>query len=75
MVPVGVALIGAGRWGLTVASALSKLENVDLRWICELEGERLARAAALYPRAAMTDRAAASAHPVPRGVRPGERGR
>jgi predicted dehydrogenase len=58
MVPVGVALIGAGRWGLTVASALSKLENVDLRWICELEGERLARAAALYPRAAMTERVA-----------------
>src|SRR5581483_197245 len=58
MVPVGVALIGAGRWGLTVASTLCKLETVDLRWICELEGDRLARAAALFPRASVTDRVA-----------------
>lgn len=58
MEPIGVALIGAGRWGLTLAGALSKIEAVDLRWICELDGERLSQAAALHPQASLTSEVA-----------------
>jgi predicted dehydrogenase len=55
MSPVGIALVGAGPWGLTLARAFASLEQVRLRWICELDSERRDRAAAAYPRARITD--------------------
>jgi predicted dehydrogenase len=47
MNPVGVALIGAGPWGLTLGRAMARLPELDLRWICELDPERRAGAAAI----------------------------
>jgi predicted dehydrogenase len=51
---VGVALIGAGPWGLTLGRAAARLPNVDLRWICELDDQRRASAAAVAPAARLT---------------------
>jgi predicted dehydrogenase len=55
MTAVGVALVGAGPWGLTLGRAVARLPEVDLRWICELDPERRALAAAIAPRARLTD--------------------
>jgi predicted dehydrogenase len=54
MTAVGVALVGAGPWGLTLGRAAARLPEVDLRWICELDPERRALAAAIAPRARLT---------------------
>lgn len=51
---VGVALVGAGPWGLKLGRAAARLPDVDLRWICELENRRLEEAAALAPTARLT---------------------
>jgi predicted dehydrogenase len=49
MNPVGVALIGAGPWGGTLARAFSRIEGARLRWICDVDPERRARTAAENP--------------------------
>jgi predicted dehydrogenase len=54
MNPVGVALIGAGPWGLTLGRAMARLPDVDLRWICELDPERRAGAAGIAAGARLT---------------------
>lgn len=54
MNPVGVALIGAGPWGLTLGRAMARLPDVDLRWICELDPERRAGAAGIASGARLT---------------------
>lgn len=51
---VGVALIGAGPWGLTLGRAAARLPEVELRWICELDEQRRTSAAALAPGARVT---------------------
>ncbi len=55
MSPVGIAIVGAGPWGLTLAGAFASLEQVRLRWICELDGERRGHAAAAHPHTRITD--------------------
>jgi predicted dehydrogenase len=55
MIPnVGVALVGAGPWGLTLGRAAARLPNVDLRWVCDLKEECRQGAAALHPAARLT---------------------
>jgi predicted dehydrogenase len=54
MTAVGVALVGAGPWGLTLGRAVARLPEVDLRWICELDPQRRALAAAVAPGARLT---------------------
>ena len=54
MNPVGVALIGAGPWGLTLGRAMARLPEVDLRWICELDPDRRAGAAGIASGARLT---------------------
>jgi len=51
---VGVAVIGAGPWGLKLARVFAGLPGVELRWICDLDGERLDRARAAHPAARLT---------------------
>jgi predicted dehydrogenase len=55
MNPVGVALVGAGPWGMTLGRAMVRLPGVDLRWICELDPARRSAAAAIAPDAQLTD--------------------
>jgi predicted dehydrogenase len=54
MVPTGIAVVGAGPWGLTLTSAFARLAQVEVRWICELEEERRGRASAAHPDARLT---------------------
>lgn len=51
---VGLALVGAGPWGLTLGRAAARLSNAQLRWICELDERRRAGAAELAPAARLT---------------------
>jgi predicted dehydrogenase len=52
--PVGIAVVGAGPWGLTLASVFGRLPQVSLRWICDLEADQRARATAAHPDARVT---------------------
>ncbi len=52
MIQVGV--IGAGRWGPNIARSFELTGKAAVRWICDLDGERLARLAARYPQATAT---------------------
>jgi predicted dehydrogenase len=54
MNPVGVALVGAGPWGLTLGRAMARLPDLDLRWICELDPARRAEAAGITAGARLT---------------------
>jgi predicted dehydrogenase len=54
MLATGIAVVGAGPWGLTLASAFAGLPQIDVRWICELDEERRARAGAAQPDARLT---------------------
>jgi len=47
-------VIGAGPWGLTLTGAFARLPEVDIRWICELDEERLARAGTVHSAAKLT---------------------
>jgi predicted dehydrogenase len=54
MNPVGVALVGAGPWGLTLGRVMARLPEVELRWICELDPARRAGAGGLGSGARLT---------------------
>jgi predicted dehydrogenase len=53
---IGVALVGAGPWGLSLARALERASGAPLRWICELDTERRAQAARAHPDTRIGDR-------------------
>jgi len=55
MSAVGLALVGAGPWGRTLARTVARLPGVDLRWICELDPARRSEAAAVAPQARLTE--------------------
>jgi predicted dehydrogenase len=54
MSSVGVGVIGAGPWGLNVARAFAGAAAAELRWVCDLDADRLARVRALYPDVRLT---------------------
>lgn len=54
MAATGIAVIGAGPWGVTLTNAFASLPRVQLRWICDLNEERRSRAGAPHPRARLT---------------------
>jgi predicted dehydrogenase len=54
MVATGIAVIGAGPWGLTLTGAFARLPQVEVRWICDLDEERRTRAGAAHPEARVT---------------------
>jgi predicted dehydrogenase len=49
MSQLGVAVIGAGPWGETLARTFARIPGVNLRWICELDEARRAAARACHP--------------------------
>ncbi|HYY78858.1 MAG TPA: Gfo/Idh/MocA family oxidoreductase [Actinomycetes bacterium] len=55
MKPVGVAVIGAGYWGPNLARNFLACPDVDLRWICDLDRERAARAVGPRSTVGVTD--------------------
>jgi predicted dehydrogenase len=51
---VGVALVGAGPWGRTLARALGQVEAAELRWLCERDDARRAQVGAAHPGVRLT---------------------
>src|SRR4051794_33066908 len=51
---VNVALVGLGYWGPNLLRALFELEDVDVKYICDLDPERLERFSRRYPSARPT---------------------
>ncbi len=47
--PVGVAVVGLGYWGPNLLRVLGENPNVDVRWICDLDTERLGRYRLRHP--------------------------
>ncbi len=54
--PVGIAVIGLGYWGPNLLRVLADNPDVEVRWICDLDRERLARYRRRYPAARITTR-------------------
>jgi predicted dehydrogenase len=54
MSTVGIALIGAGPWGRTLARALAGIETAELRWVCERDDTRRGLVASAHPRVPVT---------------------
>jgi predicted dehydrogenase len=52
--PTRVAVVGLGYWGPNLLRVFSELGNVELRWICDLDHERLAQFRRRYPSARST---------------------
>src|SRR3954465_11481949 len=51
---VNVGLVGLGYWGPNLLRALFELEDVEVRYICDLDPERLQRYGRRYPSARAT---------------------
>ncbi|MET3899012.1 putative dehydrogenase [Devosia sp. UYZn731] len=52
---IGVGVIGYGYWGPNLVRNFSEIPNVDLRWVCDLQTERLARLRSRYPAVQITE--------------------
>jgi predicted dehydrogenase len=53
---LGVGLVGLGYWGPNLLRGLVEQPSVDIRYICDLDEERLASFSRRYPGAAPTER-------------------
>lgn len=53
---VSVGVIGLGYWGPNLLRVLSEIEDVEVRWICDLDQSRLDRFARRHPQARTTRR-------------------
>ena len=51
---IGVAVIGAGPWGATLARTFARIPGVNLRWLCDLDEGRCAEARAAHPEVSVT---------------------
>jgi predicted dehydrogenase len=54
--PVGIAVIGLGYWGPNLLRVLGDNPDAEVRWICDLDRERLSRYRRRYPAARVTTR-------------------
>jgi predicted dehydrogenase len=52
----GVAVVGLGYWGPNLLRVLADNPDVEVRWICDLDRERLTRFKRRYPSARITKR-------------------
>jgi predicted dehydrogenase len=52
--PVGVAVVGLGYWGPNLLRVLADNTDAEVRWICDLDHERLTRYRARYPATRVT---------------------
>jgi predicted dehydrogenase len=56
--PIGVAVIGLGYWGPNLLRVLADNPDVEVRWICDLDRERLAKYERRYPATRVTSQLA-----------------
>ena len=52
--PLNCAVVGLGYWGPNLLRVLVELPGVEVKWICDLDQERLTRAGRRYPTAGRT---------------------
>jgi predicted dehydrogenase len=52
--PVGIAVIGLGYWGPNLLRVLAEIPGVEVRWVCDLDRERLENCVHRYPSARAT---------------------
>src|SRR5690606_37403030 len=52
---IGVAVIGYGYWGPNLVRNFADIPQADLRWVCDLQTERLARLRSRYPAVQITE--------------------
>jgi len=52
--PVGVAVVGLGYWGPNLLRVLSDNVDAEVRWICDLDDDRLAKYRRRHPSARLT---------------------
>ena len=55
MKPVGVAIVGTGYWGPNLFRNFLGSENVDLRWVCDLVGDRARKVVGRYSTVRVTE--------------------
>jgi predicted dehydrogenase len=51
---LGIAVIGLGYWGPNLLRVFNENPDVEIRWICDLDSERLAKYRRRYPTAQVT---------------------
>jgi predicted dehydrogenase len=54
--PVGIAVVGLGYWGPNLLRVLGDNLDADIRWLCDLDTERLAKYRRRHPSARVTTR-------------------
>jgi predicted dehydrogenase len=54
--PVGIAVVGLGYWGPNLLRVIADNPDAEVRWICDLDRDRLARYRRRYPGARITTR-------------------
>ncbi|HEX5192326.1 MAG TPA: Gfo/Idh/MocA family oxidoreductase [Solirubrobacteraceae bacterium] len=47
--PTGIAIVGMGYWGPNLLRVLSDTPGAEVRWICDLDSDRLTRLTRRYP--------------------------
>src|SRR3982074_335074 len=55
MKPVGVAIVGTGYWGPNLCRNLLGSESAELRWVCDLVGDRARKVVGGYSTARVTE--------------------
>jgi len=54
--PVGIAVVGVGYWGPNLLRVLGENLHADIRWICDLDTERITKYRRRHPQARVTTR-------------------
>lgn len=52
---IEVGLVGTGHWGPNIARSLELTGNATVRWLCDLDGDRLSKLAGRHPQAKTTN--------------------
>jgi predicted dehydrogenase len=53
--PLGLAVVGAGYWGPNLIRNMLRCDDADLRWVCDLDVDRAARAVGRHSTVPITD--------------------
>jgi predicted dehydrogenase len=55
MKPIGIAVVGAGYWGPNLVRNTLRCDDADLRWVCDLDIDRAAKAVGRHSTVPITD--------------------
>lgn len=52
---LSLGIVGVGYWGPNYARIISQLENIDLKWCCDIDRSALSKFSKLYPKVQTSD--------------------